>query len=406
MVAQTAWAFRNTLKRNAFGWRGSRHAVACLNEALTEVTCAARVDPALAGEGAVLLLEKISSAFEHVDSSSGALGEATYGAVLHLVPLIVEAPVGIATRRKWLERLEQAYREDGLSLIETLADHWGELCGPGDDGRVLAAEWADRLFPHAEVVMRDRKTGSFAVSRSAPLCFSAMFRAGRHDELVALLALDPKPYWDDQVWVARVRQARGDIDGAVQFLEGLRSPWTPELAIAQIAEQMLIDAGRSEEAYSRFAITAADANTYIARYRAIAKRYPHIKPRRILDDLIRSTPGETGKWFATAKTLKQFDLALSLAQGSPVDPRTLIRAARDHVNAKPAFALEVALLALHWMARGHGYDITATDVLDARTHARAAAERLGIAGDLEARIAQAVEGSSASATEIQRILAR
>lgn len=364
------------------------------------------MDPALAGEGAVLLLEKISPVFEHIDSSSGALGEATYGAVLHLVPLIVQAPVGIATRRKWLERLEQAYQEDGLSLIETLADHWGELCGPGNDGMVLAAEWADRLFPHVELVMRDRKTGTFAVSRSAPLCFSAMFRAGRHDELIALLALDPKPHWHDQVWVARIRQARGDIDGAVQFLEGLRSPWTPEVAVAQLAEQRLIDAGRSEEAYSRFAITAADSNTYIARYRAIAKRYPHIEPRRILDDLIRSTPGETGKWFATAKTLKQFDLALSLAQGSPVDPKTLVRAARDHVNSKPAFALEVALLALHWMARGHGYDITATDVLDARTHAGAAAERLGIAGDLQARIAQAVEGSSVSATEIQLILAR
>lgn len=406
MAAHTAWAFRNTLKRNAFGWRGSTQAITRLNEALTEVTRTARVDPVVAGEGAVLLLERISPAFAHVDSSSGALGAATHDAVLQLVPLIAQAPVGIVTRRKWLDRLQRACHEDGQSLIETLADHWGELCGSGDDGQTLASDWADQLLPHVRAVMRDRRTGTFAVSRSAPLCHSALFRAGRHDELLDLLALDPKPYWHDQVWVARIREARGDIDGAVQFLEGLRSPWAPEAALAEIAERMLIHAGRSEEAYSRFAITATTANTYIARYRAIAKRYPHIEPRRILDDLIRSTPGETGKWFATAETLKQFDLALSLARRSSVDPKTLVRAARDHVASRPDFAQEVALLALHWMARGYAHEITAADVLDARTHARAAAERLGGSSDLDARIVQAVEGGSASAIEVQRLLRR
>ena len=36
----------------------------------------ARTDPALAGEGAVLLLEKIAPAVNQIDSSSGALGKA------------------------------------------------------------------------------------------------------------------------------------------------------------------------------------------------------------------------------------------------------------------------------------------------------------------------------------------
>ena len=82
-------------------------------------------------------------------------------------------------------------------------------------------------------------------------------------------------------------------------------------------------------------------------------------------------PGEEGKWFATAKTLKQYDLALALARRAPMDPKTLVRAARDHVKNQPAFALEVALMALYWMARGEGYELTGADVGAARskTHA-------------------------------------
>ena len=75
------------------------------------------------------------------------------------------------------------------------------------------------------------------------------------------------------------------------------------------------------------------ANTNIATFRAIAKRYPGIETSRILGDLIVSTPGEEGRWFATAKTLKQYDLALALARRAPVDPKTLVRAARDHAVA-------------------------------------------------------------------------
>ncbi|MBL8301375.1 MAG: hypothetical protein JNM26_01235, partial [Ideonella sp.] len=119
---------------------------------------------------------------------------------------------------------------------------------------------------------------------------------------------------------------------------------------------------------------------------------------------IESTPGEVGKWFATAKTLRQFDLALSLAQRSLVDPKTLVRAARDQVASRPGFALEIALLALYWMAQGHGRDLSAADVLDARQHARAAAERLGNEEQVDGRIAQAVQGTSVSATSIRHIL--
>ena len=54
-----AWAFRSSLRRNAFGWSGTRKAIERLNEAVGEIERVARTDLALAGEGAVLLLEKL-----------------------------------------------------------------------------------------------------------------------------------------------------------------------------------------------------------------------------------------------------------------------------------------------------------------------------------------------------------
>ena len=72
----------------------------------------ARTDPALAGEGAVLLLEKVSPAVCEIDSSSGALGNATHSLVETLVPIIAAAPATAPARQKWLDRLFTAYQED------------------------------------------------------------------------------------------------------------------------------------------------------------------------------------------------------------------------------------------------------------------------------------------------------
>ena len=85
-LAATAWAFRARFRRAAFGWKGSRLAIERIHEALAEIRTAARQDPATAAEGAVQFLEKLSPALNQIDSSSGALGSATYSAVQELVP--------------------------------------------------------------------------------------------------------------------------------------------------------------------------------------------------------------------------------------------------------------------------------------------------------------------------------
>jgi hypothetical protein len=400
MPTSHAWAFRAGFRRGTFGWNGTRKAIERLSEAVGEIERVARTDAALAGEGAVLLLEKLSPAVNGIDSSSGALGSATNGVVETMVPLIAAAPVPRRVREGWLERLFAAIHEDDPPYIEALGEHWGTLCADPE----LASMWADHLLPLVKRVMADRQSGNYAYSNSGTPCYSALFHAGRFDDLLAVLALDPKPYWHDQQWSAKALAARGDVDGAVGLMEGLRSRYAPDMVLSAVAERLLLDAGRVEEAYERYGIQATSANTNIATFRAIAKRYPGLDPARILGDLIASTPGEEGKWFATAKTLKQYDLALALACRGPVDPKTLVRAARDHVKGRPAFALDVALISLHWMARGAGYELTGADVGAARDHAVAAAEALGLGAIVGGRIATNVAGEGPAAVWVRKCL--
>lgn len=400
MPTSPTWAFRSKLRRRAFNWRGTRRAIDVIKAALAEITRAARSDPALAGEGAVLFLEKVSPAIREIDSSSGALGSAMDSAVSQLVPLIAAAPVARPLREKWLERLFEAYQEDDPPYIESLGDRWGELCAGAD----LAAAWADRLLPGVQLMLADRRKGVYAYTRSTPPCLSALFSAGRLDELLEVLASDPRPFPPEQVWAARVHAARGDVDRAVQTLDALRSPYIGSGALAALAEQFLIDAGRADEAYRRYALEARAGGTYLAQYRAIARRYPDLEPDRILNDLIASTPGDEGRWFATAKTLGRHELALTLARQRPVDPKTLLRASEAQLKSKPAFALEVAQAALRWMAAGEGYEISAAEVWAARGLVRTASAALGTGLDADALVAQSVVGEGAAARWVRECL--
>ena len=98
----------------------------------------------------------------------------------------------------------------------------------------------------------------------------------------------------------------------------------------------------------------------------------------ILRDLVASQPGNEGKWFAAAKDAGFFELAIELANRSPSDPRTLIRAARDYAVERPEFSLAAGVTALRGITNGWGYDITGVDVLDAYAAVLAAAGASGV----------------------------
>ena len=355
------WAFRARFRRTAFGWKGSKLAIERIHEALTEIRAVARQDAATAAEGAVLFLEKLSPALSQIDSSSGSLGNATYSAVRELVTLIGSAPVDAAVRKKWLDRLFEAIQKDDPPYIEHLGDHWGDLCATTE----LASVWADQLLPTQRSVLRDRQRGTYAFFSGTTLCYSALFTAGRHDELLGLLAMDPRPIWQYLVWGARVLAARGQVDDAIAYARQHAGSTTSLETIARFAEEALLKANRRAEAFDQFALLANQANSNLSTFRALSKKYPELAPDKLLGHLIASTPGEPGKWFATAKTLKLFDRATQLAWASPCDPKTLTRAARDHLTKQPGFAMQAALAALHWMSMGHGYELTGLDVHEA-----------------------------------------
>ena len=124
----------------------------------------------------------------------------------------------------------------------------------------------------------------------------------------------------------------------------------------------------------------------------------------ILMDLIGSTPGAEGKWFATAKDLKLYDLAVKLANLSPCDPRTLNRAARDHMVMNPGFTLESAVAAIRWLAEGWGYEITALDIRTAFTYAMDAAGVLGREKETLGRLMALLEGDGPSAVFVRQAI--
>lgn len=91
------WEFKARFRRHAFGWK-SQPAIQRIKQAVSETKKVARRDPVLAAEGAVLFLERVSPAIEHVDGSSGAIGTAVNCAIEELVPILAEAPADAKTR--------------------------------------------------------------------------------------------------------------------------------------------------------------------------------------------------------------------------------------------------------------------------------------------------------------------
>ncbi len=100
MAKSHKWTFKSRFRAGAYSWKGSSLASKRLREAVSEIKKVAKSDSVLAAEGTVGLMERIWPALEHVDSSSGALGNAAYRTLDALIPVLISAPADIKTRRK------------------------------------------------------------------------------------------------------------------------------------------------------------------------------------------------------------------------------------------------------------------------------------------------------------------
>ena len=393
------WEFAPRFRRNAFGWR-SDLPIKRIKEALSEIRLVARKEPILAAEGAIVLLEKLSPALMNVDSSSGALGSMVNHAIETLVPLLTKADVDAATRARWLDRLWEAVQEDEMPYIEYLADFWGELCVNPE----VASGWADQFLPIVERIWSPAEPGH-GYFKGTDACLSALHAAGRYDELLALVAKARHKSWHNRRWGVKALVALGKKAEAIRYAEESRGLNTPEGQIAEVCEEILLSSGLADDAYQRYAIAANRTTTNLATFRAIAKKYPNKDAADILRDLVKSEPGAEGKWFAAAKDAGLFDVAIELARRSPTDPRTLTRAARDFASKRPEFAIEAGLTALHWMARGHGYELTGFDVHAAFDAVLQAALGAGLdEPQIKAQVRQMIEVQPSVVNFVQKIL--
>ena len=394
------WEFRARFRRHAFGWK-SQPAIKRIKEAISEIKKVARKDKLLAAEGAVLFLEKVSPALEQVDSSSGAIGTAVNHAIATLASVITAAPADEKTRDAWLERLWKAYQDDQMPYIERLGGYWGELCVSQE----TASRWADRLRSGCEVAWnRDADVRGFFPGTTN--CLSALLAAGRYDDVLELLEMEPHPIWAYRQYGVKALAALGRKAEAIRYAEEGGYFTGDRIAVAQACEELLLSSGLRDEAYERYGLLANQAGTYTAWFRAVAKKYPHKTPDEILADLVAHTPGEEGKWFAAAKDAKLLDEAIALATRSPCSPQTLTRAARDFEDTKPEFAVEVGIAALHWLVEGYGYEVTGLDVLDAYSHTMKAAENLRCAEGTRHRIRDLVARESGGTRFVTQVLGR
>src|SRR3989338_4830891 len=221
-----SWRFKTRFRRHAFGWK-SQPAITRLQEALSEIKQVARPEQVLAAEGAIALLERISPALEHVDSSSGAIGRAVNRTIAELGPGIAGAPADARTRAAWLDRLFETHAADQIPYIEQLAEYWGELCG----SRELASEWADRLINITRLALSaDKSTRGYFHGTSA--CLSALFTAGRYDELIDLVQSDV--LWTYKRWAVKALAALGRGAEAIVYAEHCRSQWASDTATSTV----------------------------------------------------------------------------------------------------------------------------------------------------------------------------
>ena len=371
MRAKHTWAFKPRLRVRAFGWRGSHLACQRLKEAVAEINKVARTDPVTAGEGVVSLMERIWPAFRDVDTSSGTLGSMVYWVQEELLPIAIEAPADRMTRDKWLGRLWQAVEDDGVDYLSLVQDRWGELCGC----REAASQWADRFLGLLRTAWSDPRPGNYV--RGTSVCLASLLAAGRHQELLEVLALRRIPFWPDRKFGMQALLAEGRWQEALAYADASRGLNQPDAAIDAACEKVLLGLGRMDDAYEKYALSANSSSTGLATFRAIVKKYPDYDPKKILLDLATSS-GEPGRWFAAAKDAGFLDLALEFANAGRTDPRTLSRAARDFLKKDARFCLEVGRLAIQRILEGYGYELTGIDVVDAFHHYMAAAEALGI----------------------------
>ncbi len=366
-----------------------------LVRALRELRALRRGSPCAANEALVEWLVSIPAALREVHDPERSLARQIQRALTELMPWLGLAAASEEIRGAWAGRLWPVLLADESEFLEGVGDAWGLLTGPK-----LAAEWASRLYPELHCAWSKGHD-----DRASRACLSALIAAERYRDVLELLALRTIGIWPERRFGVIALAALGRVDDSIDYARDSNLlGHAYQQAIAEQCEQVLLAAGDRHRAYVEFAHSANHRQNYLQTFRSLTRKYPEREPSTILSDLIEASPGLEGRWFATARSLRFFNLAAEIAQRAPCDPRTLNRAAGERLAHDPGFAYDVAVASLRWIAEGHGYLIDGADVFAAYDIAVDAARRLGRLALLREQIAVICEGMHASAEWIRRLI--
>lgn len=134
---------------------------------MAEIRAVARLDPELAAEGVVGLIERIWPALQNVDDSSGALGKATDKVVRELIDILLAAWPAERVWRRWVERLALAVEDDGVGYLWELDERFEEIASwrsrgvgavpaaPTDDGVPEGTRFSATFLDYVDPVLQE-----------------------------------------------------------------------------------------------------------------------------------------------------------------------------------------------------------------------------------------------------------
>ena len=363
------WAFLGVIGVHSLG-RLIRPALAVIREALAEIRGAAVVDPAGAGDGAVLFLERIPTALSEVDRFSNTLGRTLEDAFWDLSGLMGNAEVEEVRRDEWLERLWTALCRDETGFLREFSEYWGYTCGSVEK----ASEWADRFLPSLLFSWLQKLSRPFPGDIA---CFSSLHAAERYREILELLPRAPYLKWDYLRFGVRALASMGRVDEAVKFAHRETADSVSLGEVSALCEAVLFDAGRIEEAFEKFSFHAADGWSPRAKFRAVAKKYPHKSSGEILELMSTLDQEDPARWFPVAVEQRVYEAALRICRDHFCGTGVLVEKGRAFVEENPEFSMEVGLTAIRNIAEDAGGDTGESDAREAFDLVKEAARRMG-----------------------------
>ena len=378
------WEFAPRFRSGAFGWRNDK-AIQRIKEAEKELRSISRKEPVLAAEGTILFFRKLEPAVEQVDDSSGRMGGVINRTIGKLLPIIAKAPADPELRALWLEQLKEIAETSEYWLYYSLSENWGDLCGTDESAR----QWLEKWQPRMEFSLQSPDfAGGSAIS--CKMLFSTLERLGLWKDIIRNCPDNDDFLRHFGLWKIRALAALGQIDEAVALADRLDNDQWVYKDFSTLAEEILKDSGRVDEAYNRYALLRPVTGTYLAYFRRLKKSYPDRDPLNILEDLINQHSENPGVWFAAARREGFRNRALELARNHPVNPPTLMKAADSLKEEDPQFAMEAAAAALHWIVEGCGYEMDIRDFAEAWVLLRSISEPRGCLPEWQERIQELI----------------